>query len=167
MVVHELLLGCQLKETVWWLLWLLIYSGLMSRSHARRIVLLNLLYLVKDDMLLILGVLDTRVVALLTIDARHANRVLLLLRVFINCKLLRGILHWLTRIGYRRGKLKRSMLNWQLWQVLSIWTARQMVQYWMKLLYTLVVVIFIRSTLWMILKLLRCELYNRCNCILL
>lgn len=65
----------------------------MSRSHARRIVLLNLLYLVKDDMLLILGVLDTRVVALLTIDARHANRVLLLLRDFINCKLLRGILH--------------------------------------------------------------------------
>ena len=88
MTVYELLLWCQLKKAVCRNLLLLVNGSLVSRCHRCRIILRSLLQLVKNDMLLIFMMLDPGVVTLLAVDTRNAYRILLLLRVFVNCKFL-------------------------------------------------------------------------------
>lgn len=88
MTVYELLLWCQLKKAVCRNLLLLVDGSFVSRCHCCRIILRSLLQLVKNDMLLIFMMLDSGIVTLLAVDTRNAYRILLLLRVFVNCKFL-------------------------------------------------------------------------------
>ena len=102
MAVYKLLLRCQLKKAVCWNLLLLVYGSLVSRCHARRIILRSLLQLVKYDMLLVFRMLDSRVIALLAVDTRYTYRILLLLCVFVKCKFLNIVFDRLARVCYRR-----------------------------------------------------------------
>lgn len=102
MAVYKLLLRCQLKKAVCRNLLLLVYGSLVSRCHGRRIIFRSLLQLVKYDMLLVFRMFDPRVVTLLAVNTRYTYSILLLLRVFVNCKFLNIVFDRLARVCYRR-----------------------------------------------------------------